>query len=213
MDEHIASEQILDVGAELSAIAERVSCGDRNAERLLILRLLPGLSAICRQHFGQGPAASDARQEALLILLQKLRASEVQNLNAVPAFLRGVVQNLSRKAVRDRVSSPVFQTQNLEYVADTIACAHSVSAALAFEQLQLRSLVQRCLDELPVERDREILYRSYILEQDKQQVCSELKLNSDAFDRVISRAKQRLRALIAPIIGATKAEAHEHRYE
>ena len=201
LDELISNEQESDASLEITAIATRVVSGDAAAERLLVLRLLPGLSAMCRRHFGQGPSASDARQEALLILLQKLRASEIKNLSAVPAFMRGVVQNLSRNAARERANCPVFQTEDLAFLANTVATAHSTSAALALEQHQLRALVQRCLDELPQERDRDILFRSYILEQDKQQVCSALKLNSDSFDRVISRAKQRLRALIAPIIG------------
>lgn len=169
-----------------------------------MLRLIPGLNAICRRYFGQGPAASDARQEALMILLQKLRAGEIQNLAAVPAFLRGVVLNLSRRAVRERTNSRVFACAELEVLSDELSYLQASNATLALERAEVTKLVQHCLDGLAQQRDRDILFRCYFLAQDKATVCAELQLGSEGFDRIISRAKQRLRALLAPLIANEK---------
>ena len=200
MDELVASERDCSCLDELGSIAARVAAGNTAAERLLVLRLIPGLNAICRRYFGQGPAASDARQEALLILLQKLRAGEIHNHSAVSAFLRGVVLNLSRRAIRERTKSPVFASANLDALSDELSYLHSSSATLALERSEMIKLVQRCLDGLAQQRDRDILFRCYFLAQDKATVCAELKLDGSGFDRIISRAKQRLRAQLAPLM-------------
>jgi RNA polymerase sigma-70 factor (ECF subfamily) len=49
---------------------------------------------------------------------------------------------------------------------------------------------------MPVERDRELLIRFYVYDQDKQEICRELGLNSLHFNRVLFRAKNRFRKLL-----------------
>ena len=52
------------------------------------------------------------------------------------------------------------------------------------------------LDELPTERDRQLLMRFYLDGTDKQQLCRELGLSPKHFDRVLMRARSRLRTII-----------------
>jgi hypothetical protein len=52
------------------------------------------------------------------------------------------------------------------------------------------------LDELPTERDRRLLIRFYIDGVDKQQLCRELGLTPNHFDRVLLRARSRLRTIV-----------------
>ena len=56
-------------------------------------------------------------------------------------------------------------------------------------------LVRGLLDEMRTPRDREILLRFYVWEQDKLIVCQAMELSGDQFDRVVSRARQRFRGL------------------
>ncbi|HET9795823.1 MAG TPA: sigma-70 family RNA polymerase sigma factor, partial [Thermoanaerobaculia bacterium] len=58
---------------------------------------------------------------------------------------------------------------------------------------------RRVLAELPSERDRRILFRFYIDEDDKEQICRELSLTSLHFNRVLFRARERYRALYREI--------------
>ena len=52
------------------------------------------------------------------------------------------------------------------------------------------------LDELPTERDRLLLMRFYLDGVDKQQLCREIGLSPKHFDRVLMRARGRLRTII-----------------
>ena len=52
--------------------------------------------------------------------------------------------------------------------------------------------LQRLIDMLPIERDREILLRHYLQDQSKFDICDELSLSGENYDRVISRARIRL---------------------
>ena len=48
-------------------------------------------------------------------------------------------------------------------------------------------------------RDRDVLDRFYLRDQDKARICKELGLTPANFDRVISRARIRLRELLAKL--------------
>ena len=56
-------------------------------------------------------------------------------------------------------------------------------------------LVRRLIGELPTDRDRQVLYRFYIAEDDKAAICQDLELSSLHFNRVLHRARQRYREL------------------
>jgi RNA polymerase sigma-70 factor (ECF subfamily) len=49
---------------------------------------------------------------------------------------------------------------------------------------------------LPVPRDREVIKRFYLDEETKDAICQSLGLSPIHFDRVIFRARQRMRALM-----------------
>jgi RNA polymerase sigma-70 factor (ECF subfamily) len=52
------------------------------------------------------------------------------------------------------------------------------------------------LRQLSISRDREILRRYYLSDDDKEVICRDLGLSPGHFDRVLYRAKQRMRELI-----------------
>ena len=56
--------------------------------------------------------------------------------------------------------------------------------------------VRRILLELRTPRDREILTRFYLQDQDKDVICRDLSLDADQFDKVLHRARGRLKELI-----------------
>lgn len=55
--------------------------------------------------------------------------------------------------------------------------------------------MRRVLAELPSDRDREILFRFYIAEDEKDSICRDLGLTSLHFNRVLFRARERYREL------------------
>jgi RNA polymerase sigma-70 factor (ECF subfamily) len=55
--------------------------------------------------------------------------------------------------------------------------------------------VSRVLAEMPSDRDRQILFRFYVAEDDKDAICRDLDLSSLHFNRVLFRARERYREL------------------
>jgi hypothetical protein len=52
------------------------------------------------------------------------------------------------------------------------------------------------LEEMPVARDREVLVRFYLDDEDRETICRELRLSEEHFNRVIFRARNRFRELV-----------------
>ncbi|MCP4664535.1 MAG: hypothetical protein GY856_54820 [bacterium] len=48
---------------------------------------------------------------------------------------------------------------------------------------------------MPTERDREVLSRFYLAEEDKEQICCDLGLAGEHFKRVLFRARRRFKKL------------------
>ena len=76
----------------------------------------------------------------------------------------------------------------------------AVAAAGAGQLAQLleredAGLARRVIQELGNARDREILLRFYIAEEDKERIAADLGLSSLQFNRVLHRARERYREL------------------
>jgi len=56
--------------------------------------------------------------------------------------------------------------------------------------------VRSIIESLPTLRDREIVKRFYLDEDEKDAICRDLGLSPLHFDKVIFRARQRMRALL-----------------
>jgi hypothetical protein len=56
-------------------------------------------------------------------------------------------------------------------------------------------MVRQTLAELKNNRDREVIFRYYIAEEDKARICADLGLNSQQFNSVIFRALRRYKEL------------------
>jgi RNA polymerase sigma-70 factor (ECF subfamily) len=56
--------------------------------------------------------------------------------------------------------------------------------------------VRDLLNDLNTERDREILRRFYVREEDKESICKRLDIDGVHFNRVLYRARQRLKSII-----------------
>ena len=64
--------------------------------------------------------------------------------------------------------------------------------------------MKRVLSEMPSDRDRQILFRFYIAEDEKDSICRDLDLTSLHFNRVLFRARERYRDLYLETAGSRK---------
>ncbi|MEM8492696.1 MAG: sigma-70 family RNA polymerase sigma factor [Pseudomonadota bacterium] len=172
-------------------LAARVNRGDKQAEALVIRTYQRSVLEMLRNRSGDPDLAQDLLQETFIVVLRRLRADGIDQPDKLPAFIHRVAHNLAvghfRKESR-RKTQP--DTDAIEVQPDD-SCTQ-LEAILREENSKL---VHELLNELTAPRDREVLQRFYVFGEEKSQLCRELALRPEQFDRVISRARQRLRKL------------------
>jgi RNA polymerase sigma-70 factor (ECF subfamily) len=135
--------------------------------------------------------AEDLTHEALILVLKKLRSNglnEPENLRAYAfstaryvyfGWLRKHDNQVELRDGMDEFLSALLEPEE-EYISH-----------------QNRNNLRCLINTLPVERDREILSRQYLQNQTKIEICEAMFLTPAHFNRVISRARTRLREYVA----------------
>lgn len=174
-------------------LCRRIRAGDLEAEATLVAQLQSGLLLVAnRAAGGDFELALDVCQEALVIIIRRLRTTGLENPEAIAAFAAQTARNLvtaaRRKSFRQRTDA---NGEMIEGMADPRPAAQ--------EQLatgRIAAILNRILAELPGERDRTILIRFYLKEDEKSEICRDLNLSELGFNQVIFRARNRLRQLL-----------------
>lgn len=173
-------------------LAERIRAGaDPGAEARLVERYARGVRIVLGRHTREAAEAEDLFQETFRVAVAKLRAGDLRDPSKLAGFLAGLARNLAtehyRKAIRRRTEAD----------SEAVEAATAVAGSPLGELLRSEEarLVRRTLDELSTERDREILFRLYIAEEDKDQIAADYSLTSSQLNRVLHRARQRYKAL------------------
>ena len=179
--------------AKLSAeLVRRIGTGDRRAEEDLVRRYQRGLVYLVRRRTRDSELALDIAQDALQITIEKLRQGPIEQADRLGAYLRGVAVNLASAQARKTVRrATTADSEAVELVADETAGPFD---RVSSEQVQRH--VRTLLDELSVPRDREILIRTYLNDEDKSSICESLGIDSAHYNRVLFRAKQRFKELL-----------------
>jgi len=173
-------------------LVRRIGRGDRAAEREMVERYGRGLLYLLRRRTSDPELAKDLRQEAYVIAIEKLRASPIDEPERLGAYLRGIAINLvsaAQRKTRRRATST-----DLESIDAASDARPGPGDTLSREQIA--ASVRALLDELPVDRDREVLIRLYLMDQDRDRICDALGIDASHFNRVLFRAKQRFKALL-----------------
>lgn len=172
-------------------MSRRIQAGSRRAEtefveiysRVLLLSLFNRTQDL--------EIAKDCCQQALLIALIKLRAGEVVKPESLPSFLRNTAINLVKVYFRKerrytRLNSDFFATPS----------SNSNDAEQEMDGETIRQILNNILDLLTVDRDKEILRRLYLRGEEKDIIRRDMEMSAAHFDRVIYRARGRLRRLL-----------------
>lgn len=152
-----------------------------------LLREYPGLTAMLVRRLGDPQLALDLLQDAVATTLHKLQSGT----QVPPDVLAGYVFRTAMNHLRNH------RRRERAWAEDEAAlerCADEAASPLeASERDATRRLVRRVLAALPSARDREVLVRFYLDEEDREQVCAALGLSALQFNQVISRARERMR--------------------
>lgn len=173
-------------------LVRRIRSGDPRAEEELIARFGEGLTFLLRRWTRGHSDAEDLYQETFRLGLEKIRRGEVRDPERLAGFLRSLARNLSiehyRKATRRGA-----REEEIETAADTAnPDTGQLGQLLRKEKV---TLVRHLLGELGSERDRQVLFRFYIAEEDKESIRSDLGLTAPEFNLVLFRARRRYRDL------------------
>jgi RNA polymerase sigma-70 factor (ECF subfamily) len=179
--------------AQISAeLVKRIAEGDRRAEEELVRRYQRGLIYLVRRRTRDPQLALDIAQDTFRIAIEKLRQSPIDQVERLGAYLRGTALNLASADVRKNVRRATTADSD----AVDAAADHTAGPFDNVSKEQVQLIVRRLLAELPVQRDREVLIRTYLEDEDKSSICESLGIDSAHYNRVLFRAKQRLRELL-----------------
>ncbi|HEX7770672.1 MAG TPA: sigma-70 family RNA polymerase sigma factor [Dokdonella sp.] len=167
----------------------RIAAGDRAAEAHFISTYLRGVRALVRRRCRPNdPAVEDVVQDVLSRVLERLRAGAIREAAALPAYVQAAIAYATNAEYRAR-----RPTEGMEAIADLPA---SDNPADQLDSSRRAAILRSLLEQLPVPRDREILVRFYLEEQDKDEVCRSLGIEASHFHRVVFRARERFRQLL-----------------
>jgi RNA polymerase sigma-70 factor (ECF subfamily) len=164
--------------------------GDRCAEESLVQRYQRGVSIIVGQAVRGRPIADDICQDTFRITLQKIRQGDIREPDRLSAFIWSVARNLVTDYFRKVNAHPDVDLDTVYHLSDP-----AVGPEEELLKKEQAELARRLLAEMKSERDREVLYRFYIAEDDKKRICHDLGLTSLQFNLVLFRARAHYRKL------------------
>ncbi len=176
---------------QASELVNRIESGDGRAEAELVERYGRSIRLILLKRTGSAQLASDLCQDTCVVTLKKLRAGELKNPASLSAFIRQTAVNISIDHFR-REKRYIHQSDGII----SLQHSHRDHKAREIDNETAREVLEEALERLAMERDREILRRFYLADEDKVAICRDLQLSPTHFDRVLYRAKQRMRELI-----------------
>lgn len=160
---------------------------DRSVVEHLMATEYQGLQMLLRRKARDPQLAADLLNEALATTLANFDAGRISDPSHIGGYVFQVALNLLRNHRRKFEERPGLRVEADE---DTLGAESSDGVEEAWAQ-KVRVIVE----ELPSARDRTLVKRFFLDEEEKESICSELKLSALQFDKIIFRAKRRMASL------------------
>ena len=170
----------------------RIVSGDPAAETELVHRFSRALSFLLRRLTRDETMAEDLYQETFRLVIEKVRGGELREPERLPGFVSSMARNLFLSSARRGGRRRKWYGDSEEVETAPDPAPGQLARLLAQERA---TTVRRMLAELKNERDREILSRYYIADENKEDICRDLELSDLHFNRVLFRARQRYKEL------------------
>ncbi len=158
----------------------------------LITRDYFGLRLLITRRTGDPEVAADLLNEAICTTWEKWRAGQILRPEQIAGYVFQVALNLLRNRRR-----AVAERSDRRVSLDTLHEAQT-PASIPDDTLEewIAAKVKTLIQSLSSSRDRMVLVRFYLQEEDKESICREMKLTALQFDKVLHRARRRLRDLL-----------------
>lgn len=181
-----------------AALVERIRAREDEAAADLVMRFGRGVSVILRRVVREPSAVDDLYQDTFRLTIEKIRRGDPRDPERLPGFVASLARNLAIDHLRRRARRRVEDVEAAAFHADP-----GPSPLDRLLDTERAALARRVIDDLGSDRDREVLYRFYIAEDDKDAICRQLDLTSLHFNRVLHRARQRYRELYEEAVRRT----------
>jgi len=175
-----------------SDLVRRIRAGEAQAEVELTRRFERGITQILIRQTANLALAQELCQETLIIIIKRLRVHSLDNPAKLAAFIAQTARNLAiaeRRKQRRRRTEPTGEemVDVPDDQRDQERDAQRDSAAAA---------IRSVLAEMKSARDRSLLVRYYLREEDKDVICKELGMTAPSFNVVLFRARSRFLELL-----------------
>jgi RNA polymerase sigma-70 factor (ECF subfamily) len=162
---------------------QRLSHSDGETERDFVAYFTELLAIKLRSRLRSADQIRDVIQETFLRVLKTLRASGMENPQALGSFVNSVCNNVLFEVYRaqSRVADPLEDRPG-----------DDVPAEDALVNEEERTQVRRVLNGMP-EKDRKILRWLFFDERDKGDICRVLNVDREYLRVLVHRAKLRFR--------------------
>ena len=156
-------------------------------------RLRERVLALLRIELRDHALADDLCHETLRIVLERLARRPLEDPAALDAYVMQtarylVIEHRKRQARQRTVTGQQAAIEGLADPEDDAAAAQLLESRVV--------AVRQLLQEMRLPRDREILVRVYLHDQDKETVCRELGIGEEHYKRVLHRARGRFADLL-----------------
>ena len=179
-------------GNEAAALVRRIVAGDRAAEAELVERYSRPVSYLLRRVTGDPTLSDDLHQETFRVVLEKARGGQIRQPERLAGFVRSTARNLAIGEFRKR-------RRRAEEGEPGLLESRPDSGPSPFEravEAEDRLRVRRLLGELRSQRDRQVLFRFHLQQEDRAVICADLGLTRPQFNLVLFRARRRFRELV-----------------
>lgn len=186
------STELPSAGESLPAdIVAGIHAGDKDAEKELVERYYQPVTTLLQVRCHDNALAEDICHDTFALVIEKLRKQPIDHPDRLASFVRQVAHNLFISDYRRQ------QRQNTRPDTEFIKYLMSEQPGAEYElqMQQLQELVTNLLAEMPKARDQQILRMHYLTDLQKPVICKRLGLSSKNYDRVIFRARQRMREM------------------
>jgi RNA polymerase sigma-70 factor (ECF subfamily) len=166
---------------------------DRRALETLMKEHYPGLRLLILKKVRDPHVAAEILAGAISKTWEHLKASRVGDPHKLAGWVYRVALNDLRNYRRNMNTRD--DVRGAPEALEILPSDRDASDAVV--ETKMAALVRAVIERLPTERDRTIIKRFYLDEASKEEICQENgNLSPLHFDRVIHRARQRMKELL-----------------
>lgn len=163
-----------------------------------LMRCLPGLRALLLRMTRDLEVTNDLAQEVMFAAWQSIQSGRLREAAALPAYVLQCARHAAHAHARKPRPTTLEDLPEFEQVWGE----RTQTPLENCEATEIRALARQVLAELPTERDRALIRGFYVDGRAKPELMAEFALGKDQFDRVISRARGRMRDLLQEKLNA-----------